>query len=281
MSNEGRPTERARTAGARQPRRSFALGLLLQTIGWVQIAVFPATQIYLKAAGSRLDLREKADVMILGIAVAISGAGCCSLGRRLGLPNARDVLEADTRGPVLYLRPFDQDGFPSRDGRDVGTFEEQLEQFFQAVGPVVAIGRPGEALATPGAARLYVDDESWQVTVLDLLGRSAVVVLKLGLTPGTWWEFVRCVEKVDPTRLLLVLPYAVGAEVNAKATEDYVGPQQRYEDFWLRVAQARLPVRLPRSIVGATFMYFDRDWIGHLIKGSLSDLGPFLANIVD
>src|SRR5436305_1611609 len=36
------------------------------------------------------------------------------------------------------------------------------------VGPVIAIGRPGEELAEPGAARMYVGDDDWQVMVTDL-----------------------------------------------------------------------------------------------------------------
>ena len=38
-------------------------------------------------------------------------------------------------------------------------------------GPFVAIGRPGEEVSEIGAARMYVEDDDWEVVVSDLLNR--------------------------------------------------------------------------------------------------------------
>ena len=56
------------------------------------------------------------------------------------------------------------------------------------VGPVIAIGKPGERLPQLGAARLYVDDDHWRDTIDDLMAESALVVVRAGDTPNLWWE---------------------------------------------------------------------------------------------
>ena len=37
--------------------------------------------------------------------------------------------------------------------------------------------------------------------------KAKLVVLRLGNTPGFWWEVEQSVSKIDPTRLLLVVPF--------------------------------------------------------------------------
>src|SRR5262249_22061898 len=55
---------------------------------------------------------------------------------------------------------------------------------------VVAIGRPGERLQKPGAARLYVDDGLWTSVVAELMASSRLVFLGLNgeKTEGIDWE---------------------------------------------------------------------------------------------
>jgi hypothetical protein len=113
-------------------------------------------------------------------------------------------------GPfVLYLRPFDADLALAEMAQDVtsplpkATYEEQLRDAFRTVGPMLAIGRPGEGLPTLGAARTAAHDH-WQRTVLTLLPRAALVVLALGGSTGIRWEVERAVERVTPHRLLLL-----------------------------------------------------------------------------
>ncbi len=56
--------------------------------------------------------------------------------------------------------------------------EELLSTAFRACGPFVAIGRPGEILATSGADRMYVPDNEWQQVVRHYLAKSQAAILQ-------------------------------------------------------------------------------------------------------
>src|SRR6202035_2260870 len=60
----------------------------------------------------------------------------------------------------------------------VGSAEESVVRFFESYGTVVAIGKPGEGLATPGAARLYLSDDRWQDAVRSELYKAQVVLMQ-------------------------------------------------------------------------------------------------------
>jgi len=125
------------------------------------------------------------------------------------------VLAADPRPPVIYLRPFDED---LRQARQLGllryvpapsvglSVEQLLGRLLGPLGPLVAIGRPGEALPPLGFARLYASDTDWQGTVLDLLARSAAVVLVAGTSPGLLWELEQVMRRVPRQRVILIVP---------------------------------------------------------------------------
>jgi len=136
------------------------------------------------------------------------------LGRRLRRPDPARVIEADTRPPVLYLRSFRDDGkeadiLMSASSLKSQTAEEQLERLLQkTVGPVLAIGKPGEVLAQIGAARVYVEDERWQEVVGRLMQAASLVVLRMGDTPGILWELERVRREVPPEKVLLLLPFS-------------------------------------------------------------------------
>ena len=50
----------------------------------------------------------------------------------------------------------------------VRTPEQELADILEHVGPVVAVGKPGEPLPELGAARLYVSHDEWQGKVHDV-----------------------------------------------------------------------------------------------------------------
>jgi hypothetical protein len=73
---------------------------------------------------------------------------------------------------VVFLRSFEDDRYFWNLRGMYGMWvseEEELSQAIAPLGPVVAIGRPGEMLQTPGAARMYVEDEQWQKEVANLV----------------------------------------------------------------------------------------------------------------
>jgi hypothetical protein len=161
----------------------------------------------------------KDDVEIL-IPILALAWGAVMIGRRLMAPDAEKVLEHDKRDPVVYLRPFDEDtrridALPvgkRNGGRKIANSstpvsrERQLAHALKQIGPFVAIGKPGDALAPLGAARLYVADSDWQAKVDALLRRAAAIVLCPETSEGTWWEVMEVTRLVDRRRVLIIVP---------------------------------------------------------------------------
>jgi hypothetical protein len=76
---------------------------------------------------------------------------------------ASGVFSLDSRPPVVYLRSFADD---SKAANRLGiaadlkanTEEGEIAEIVRSVGPLIAIGRPGEQVSYYGAARIYVGD---------------------------------------------------------------------------------------------------------------------------
>jgi hypothetical protein len=149
----------------------------------------------------------------------------------------------------------------------VETSEEQLAHFFRKHGPFLAIGKPGETFSSPGALRIYVRDDKWQATVLDILARCKAVVLQPAKTRGIWWEVEQVIKLVAPQRILMCL-------VNFKGRPD------DYEQFRLKI-EPLLPVSIPRIVPYLeqyAFLYFETDWTPRLQL--LNYRSPFLWGLV-
>jgi hypothetical protein len=184
-------------------------------------------------------------VVGVGLSAALHRAGVAltdhALRRRAA--NAAAVMAADPRPPVLYLRPFDEDLQQARGGSALRlapapymglSAEQQIGRVLGAIGPLVAIGRPGEALPPLGFARLYVADDGWQGAVLDLLDRAAAVVLVAGTSNGLMWELEQVFRRVPRERVTLIVP---------------AWPRHDFDDFRRRVHQ-RLGIELPPVSAG-------------------------------
>ena len=140
------------------------------------------------------------------------GSSCLILAKRF---SARPRATHDApHASVLYLRSFTADEDLSRRPRMLGhllwslTEEEQLVEALREVGPVVAIGRPGERLPRLGATRIYVDDEDWQRRIRSWFERAILVVIHVPSNPtiGVTWELERSLIAVPRSRLVLLLP---------------------------------------------------------------------------
>jgi len=136
------------------------------------------------------------------------------LGKQYQARARSKALEADARAHILYLRPFAADEslravFRRTLGQGVwprfGSFEEQLSQVLAPVGPLVAIGVPGEALPTPGAVRRYASDTEWKSVVESWLASPRLIILRPGFSEGLWWELRQAVDRSDPGKLLILI----------------------------------------------------------------------------
>jgi Septum formation len=146
----------------------------------------------------------------------VSGGFIYFRGRqKMGRSSAESVLNSD-RPKVLYLRPFKSDAsvIGQALSANVGFFpmlglatdEEQLAEVVRPIGDLIAIGRPGENLPNPGAARLYSDSEEWQRTVIDRMQSARLVVIRAGSGSGILWELQKAREIVEPRNLLILIP---------------------------------------------------------------------------
>ena len=131
-------------------------------------------------------------------------------------PTAADARAKDPRPPVVYFRSFDVDSqiivAPGR-GRSLARFfwytvsvspEQEMGFILGQVGPVVAIGKPGERLPELGAARIYVADDEWREVVTTWMSEAALVVFRAGETEGLWWEVEQALARCSRRRILIV-----------------------------------------------------------------------------
>jgi hypothetical protein len=153
-------------------------------------------------------------------------------------PTADEAMALDQRPPILYLRPFQADALAlttlgtrsAANKRQVfgklgilgfflSTFllgygygrkrraEELIVDMLAPLGPVIAIGRPGEKVPEMGASRLYVGDNNWKDVVRDFMSRSQLIVMFGGTTPGFAWEVTEAFRNAPFVPTILLLPY--------------------------------------------------------------------------
>jgi hypothetical protein len=124
------------------------------------------------------------------------GAIGLRLARRMHARLSLANQATDSRAPVIYLRSFHFDKRLARRPLAIGrvasvyTEEEQLVRAVRDVGPVVAVGPPGERLPQLGAQRVYLKDAEWQQQILSWFARAALVIIHVPpkLTEGVLWE---------------------------------------------------------------------------------------------
>ncbi|WP_316227177.1 MULTISPECIES: hypothetical protein [unclassified Bradyrhizobium] len=150
-------------------------------------------------------------------------------------PSARALRREDKRSPILLIRSFkDEDVSIQRSLEFSALFgnfvyvpkrlDELLEQSLRSYGPVIAIGRPKEALPSLGAAREYASDADWMSLVEARLREVQLVVAILGDTDGFVWEMSAILRLSLRQKLILVVP-------------PMLTPHQR-SDRWERISKA-------------------------------------------
>lgn len=142
----------------------------------------------------------------------------------------QDLLVRDARPPVLFLRSFRDDQVrlaPSHNllsrvlagsGKDRRLLDHVVTEELSTIGPVVALGAPGDPLPPYGAARGYFEHSGWQDAVRSLMNDAGLIVLVVDDTAGTWWEVERVVERPELLAKTLFLVHPEHA-ASGKATE--------------------------------------------------------------
>lgn len=182
--------------------------------------------------------------------------------RKFLAPQAREALAQDDRPPIVVLRSFRSDGREATFiiDRDVPlTFEEVTTEPLFKYGPVVSIGRPGEAVPPLGALREYVGAD-WQTRVRELLRAASAVVAILDDTPGLLWELQNIFDSGWHRRLILLVSPGEPRECAAKwqafraaleQRQQTMGSVQQPSDTGGLLAVVFNDDRSPEPIVGA------------------------------
>lgn len=177
-------------------------------------------------------------------------------------------LARDPRPPVVYLRPFSDDGsapplpalsyallqpLSARFPR-LPTYEEILATQLDPLGPVVALARPTESLPELGATRIDAPDAVWRDTVEELVDRCRLVLFRAGDTKNLLWELRTVVRRVPPEKLVIYLQ--MGSE------EDSGVQRARYNRFRRETAgifRQALP-EMPGKAWRNRFLFFGPAW---------------------
>jgi hypothetical protein len=129
-----------------------------------------------------------------------------------------EILKTDSRAPVLLLRAFADEflKLPVEHGALIRANPDRFELCAVlpnwALGPVIAIGRPGERLPMFGACREYCYDNDWQDRVSELLQQCARIVMILGVTEGLAWEISQINKHNYLHKTLFVMPPTSGRD---------------------------------------------------------------------
>lgn len=299
----------SRPTGASSPLRSTVMGWVLKLLALAYWLVL-AEHWHAKVLGSLAEtslIRNQQLVAAIGFLFMLPVVLLIHTGYRLSQARHNPKATADSRRPIVFLRPFEDDSKASlqpvgtvaalsgvRDqwnlnvegmrtqgrmtfmdllvnshpvrllrmlvNRGVDSSEEALVRYFEKVGPMVAIGRPGERLQVPGAARVYVADDEWRDAVMQELEHAQIILVQPGTSRGVQWELAYMRSFCEPTRLLMCLA-------------GYWGRPEAYEDLVAQV-RATMRVELPRVVPflrSPAFIYFNDFWLPQLQEMSFKN----------
>lgn len=226
------PRRPVRVFGERRVRFPFRpLGQGLIVLGVLQV-LFIAVMV----------MRHVAEPSTLGSSVSLvfmlmlAGLYLIQRGRSVHMPELEEVLSADLRPPVLYLRAFNQESqffiigtkaeygrwgksfhaAISRDDQKIGiTLEEYLaDEIKSDIGPFVALGSPEDYLAPPGALRVYAKDDDWKQRFDELARKSAGVIVEVSKSDNLRWEFEHLRgEALQEKLFVLTRPSTEGSKI--------------------------------------------------------------------
>src|ERR1044071_5748003 len=194
-----------------QPRA----GKALRRTGVVLLIVGVVSGYVIRLLGQNPATSELLPFTFLPILMILAGAFFFWRGRQYAARATAHVPSAGSGPYVLYLRDFRTDPSTARQVFSalqtpnllggLVTEEEQLAEALKPFGELVAIGRPGESLPTPGAVRMYASEEEWRPVVTNQMRDARLVVIRAGSGEGLMWELKRAAELVSPQKLLLLV----------------------------------------------------------------------------
>jgi len=232
----------------------YALSLKAATLAFGVIALLG----FGIAAGTNND--ASLPMRLLGCVVAgaagVTASSTWRYAKQVSAISADELRQRDTRQPVLYLRPFDDDAATTElKPGDLPMFhsfsaeDEHLKAALSRIGPVILINNPGGRQVLAGGGTSY-RDEDWQEAVRREMKEARLVVLRTGTTPGLLWEFAEALKLVEPKRLMLLVPRGGEYEAFREKTSALVRKPLP------SVTAAKSP---PKATI-LNLIYFSPDW---------------------
>src|SRR6516162_2858458 len=201
---------------------------------------------------------------LLPISVGL-GAFLFWRGRQYAAQASAVSIITDHKPHLLYLRPFRSDSTTMKDifkGNRLGwiTEEEQLADVLRPFGELVAIGRPGESLPTPGAARIYTTDAEWRDVVKRQMQTARLAVIMAAVGENVLWELTQAVETLEPQKLLILFLKMKADDYESFRTKAnlILGVSLPERATLWRFARRHPQMWSPRTLSG--FISFAADW---------------------
>ena len=204
----------------------IALGYALMALLAIGYFIYMASMMSHSKIESPISFLQLLALIVLGSA----GYAFAYIGRSFVRTPAQKILAQAKDHYVLYLRSFFDDGIQLKqdgNGKNSNVIFTSMFQGFKGivdstkdfsfegnltkaikekVGPVIAVGKPGDTLPPPtGASRLWIAANDWQNEVKKLIQNSKLVLITLGTGGGLLWE-INQVLIMDAQKLLVAIP---------------------------------------------------------------------------
>ena len=197
------------TRGPRSGRARKISGVSLIIAG----TMFYLIQLVITASGAETTFSILMGFLAFWPFLTIGGLFLFWRGSQYAAKADAERILTDQKPEVLYLRSFRSDPstakyvFSTLDPMLQGleTQEEQLAEVLRPFGDLVAIGRPGEGLPEPGAARIYVSDDEWKEVVKRRMQAARLVIIRAGGGENLLWELGQGMETLKPEKLLILV----------------------------------------------------------------------------
>lgn len=106
---------------------------------------------------------------------------------------------------ILFLRGFESDAYHVGDIGKWDFSEEKLSKVVEkGLGiPMCAIGMTKEADSPLGGTRVYVDDENWEETVVDLMRKAEKIIILVNDRDSCLWEIQQAHDLMDKCSFII------------------------------------------------------------------------------
>ena len=203
-----------------------------------------------------MGLTSAAGSSLIWLSALLSNASKRSKSARVGSKQPRKPSTNTHLDEIAYFRSFNADASPANQQGAISAFslsteEELLAEAANALKlQLIAIGRPGEFNAEPGAERTYFSDEDWKKNAVRMMRESKLVIMRPDSTDALLWELTQAIKIVNPVRFALWIPKTMG--------NDWI-------DF-IVISDSLFPYRLPARFsefartLRDRFVVFNSDW---------------------